>query len=126
MMALTVLPITAVYHGSHYYISFLVNSQYLVAALSDPFSAGANYLRLVDYQVTTGYLGDIASVRKIWLTQAGLVVFGHILAVLMAHYLIARQFPSGKDAIAFHVPIAIFMAAYTWFGLWLLAAPKGA
>ena len=126
MMALTVLPITAVYHGSHYYISFLVNSQYLVAALSDPFSAGANYLRLVDYQVTTGYLGDIASVRKIWLTQAGLVVFGHILAVLTAHYLIARQFPSRKDAIAFHVPIAIFMAAYTWFGLWLLAAPKGA
>ena len=29
MVALTVLPITAVYHGSHYYISFLVNSQYL-------------------------------------------------------------------------------------------------
>ena len=65
MIALTVLPITAVYHGSHYYISFLVNSQYLVAALSDPFSTGANYLGLVDYQVTTGYLGDIPCAQNL-------------------------------------------------------------
>ena len=125
-ITVTALPITAVYHGSHYYISFLVNSQYLAAALSDPLANGNNLLGLTDYQVTTGYLADIASVRRIWLTQAGLVVCGHILAVLMAHYLIARHFSARKDAIAFHVPVAIFMAAYTWFGLWLLAAPKGA
>lgn len=125
-MALTVLPITAVYHGSHYYTSYLINSQYLVAALSDPLANGANLLGLENYQVTTGYLGDVESVRKIWLTQAGMVVFGHVLAVLMAHYLIAKAFSSRQEAIIFHIPVAIFMAAYTWFGLWLLAAPKGA
>jgi len=125
-LAISVLPITAAYHGSHYFISFLVNSQYLIAALSDPFANGFNYLGLENYQVTTGYLGEVSSVRRIWLTQAGMVVFGHILAVLMAHYLIARAFDSRKEAMKFHLPIAVFMATYTWFGLWLLAAPKGA
>ncbi len=125
-LALTILPITAVYHGSHYLLSYLVNSQYLVAALSDPLANGSNLLGLHNYQVTTGYLGEVASVRRIWLTQATMVVSGHIIAVLMAHHIIAKAFVSRKQAIIFHIPIAIFMALYTWFGLWLLAAPKGA
>ena len=104
----------------------MVNGQYLIAALSDPLASGANYLGLKNFQVTTGYLNDVESVRKIWLTQAGVVIFGHIIAVLMAHYVIAQRFEARREAILFHIPVAGFMAAYTWFGLWLLAAPKGA
>jgi len=125
-LAISVLPITAVYHASHYMTSFMVNGQYLIAALSDPFANGSNLLGLENYQVTTGYLNDVESVRKIWLTQASVVVIGHVIAVLMAHYVIAQHFVERKKAIVFHIPIAVFMAAYTWFGLWLLAAPKGA
>lgn len=125
-LAISVLPIAAVYHGSHYLTSLMINGQYLLIAFSDPLANGSNYLGIENYQVTTGYLNDIASVRKIWLSQAGLVVFGHIVAVLMAHFAIAQCVGGRKDAIIFHIPIAIFMAGYTWFGLWLLAAPKGA
>lgn len=125
-VAFSLLPITIVYHGSHYLTSFMVNGQYLIAAISDPLANGSNYLALTDYQVTTGYLNQLSSIEKIWLTQAGMVVVGHIIAVLMAHFAIAKHFNRRKDATLFHIPIAIFMAAYTWFGLWLLAAPKGA
>lgn len=126
LLSITVLPITAVYHGSHYLTSFMINGQYLVAALSDPLADGSNLLGLENYQVTTGYLNDVASVRRIWLSQAGLIVFGHVTGVLMAHFLIAKSFPVRKEALMFHIPFAVFMAGYTWFGLWLLAAPKGA
>lgn len=125
-LAISVLPIAAVYHASHYLTTSMVNGQYLIAALSDPLGNGSNILGLENYQVTTGYLNEIASVRRIWLSQASLVVFGHIIAVLMAHYVIAKHFNAWKDVVIFHIPIALFMATYTWFGLWLLAAPKGA
>lgn len=126
ILAISVLPIAAVYHGSHYMTSYMINSQYLVVALSDPLANGSNILGLDNLQITTGYLNEVASVRRIWLTQASLVVFGHVIAVLMAHFVIMQKIPDRKDAIIFHIPIAIFMAGYTWFGLWLLAAPKGA
>lgn len=126
VLAISVLPIAAVYHASHYLTTLMVNGQYLIAALSDPLGNGSNYLGLENYQVTTGYLNDVASVKRIWITQASLVVFGHIIAVLMAHFVIAERFKTWKEAAFFHIPIAIFMATYTWFGLWLLAAPKGA
>lgn len=125
-LAISVLPIAAVYHGSHYLTSFMVNGQYLIAALSDPLANGSNLLGLVNYQVTTGYLNEMASVQRIWLSQASIVVIGHVIAVLMAHFAISQRFPDRKEAVIFHIPIAIFMAGYTWFGLWLLAAPKGA
>ncbi len=126
VLAISVLPIAAVYHASHYLTTLMINGQYLIAALSDPLGNGSNYLGLENYQVTTGYLNEVASVRRIWLTQASLVVFGHVIAVLMAHYVIAERFKTWKEAAFFHIPIAVFMATYTWFGLWLLAAPKGA
>jgi hypothetical protein len=125
-LCLTVLPIALAYHGSHFLVSFLVNGQYVIAALSDPLATGADYLGLDNYQVTTGFLNSRDSVRRIWLTQAGLIVTGHILAVLMAHATIARLFRSGRQLLLCHTPIALFMVAYTWFGLWLLAAPRGA
>lgn len=125
-LSLTVLPIAIAYHGSHYLVTFLVNGQYVIAALSDPLARGANYLGLENYQVTTGFLNSQDSVRRIWLSQAGLIVIGHILAVLMAHSIITRLYTVRRQVLLCHMPIALFMIAYTWFGLWLLAAPRGA
>jgi len=125
-LAITVIPIAIAYHGSHYLVSFLVNGQYVIAALSDPLARGANYLGLENYQVTTGFLKTQDSVRRIWLSQAGLIVIGHILAVLMAHSVVSKHFNNTRQVLLCHAPIALFMIAYTWFGLWLLAAPRGA
>lgn len=125
-LAISILPIAVVYHGSHYLVAFMVNGQYLLAALADPLAQGSNYFGLKTYPVTTGFLNYMPTVRLIWLSQATFVVLGHITAVLMAHYAIAKLYPQRRSALLFHLPIAVFMALYTWFGLWLLAAPKGA
>ncbi|MEM7318644.1 MAG: hypothetical protein AAF408_06425 [Pseudomonadota bacterium] len=120
-----VLPIALAYHISHFLVSFLIGGQYLLAAIGDPQAQGANFLGLGTVRVTTGFLNTTESVRLIWLTQAGVVVAGHILSVLVSHHLMLRLYGRNRTAILSQIPMGIFMIFYTWFGLWLLAAPRG-
>jgi hypothetical protein len=122
----TLLPIALGYHIAHYLTAFLVDGQYALAAASDPLGRGADLLGLGDFHVTTGFFNSPSSVQAIWLTQAGAVVAGHILAVLLAHATAVRYFGSSRSAALSQVPLALFMIGYTFFGLWLLASPRGA
>lgn len=125
-LAPSVLPIALVYHVAHYLPSFLVSVQYTVAALSDPFARGADWLGLAPFRVTTGFFNRIDTVRLIWTTQAGLVVLGHVWSVLLAHRLATDLFAGHRRAAVATLPLSVFMIAYTFLGLWLLAAPRGA
>lgn len=125
-LALAMLPIALVYHVAHYLPSFLVSIQYTIAALSDPLNRGADLLGLGDFRVTTGFFNRLDTVRPIWLTQAGLVVFGHVWSVLLAHRIALDLFGKGRQAAWATLPLSLFMIAYTFLGLWLLATPRGA
>jgi len=125
LFAPTILPIALGYHIAHYFTSFLVDGQYALVALSDPLATGADLLGLGHHFVSTGFFNSQASVRAIWLTQAGAVVAGHILAVMLAHAIALRHFGSNKRAALSQAPLALFMVLYTLFGLWLLASPRG-
>jgi hypothetical protein len=119
------LPIVAAYHFAHYLTSLLVDGQYLLAALSDPFGLGADLLGLGDFQVTAGFLATRDSVRFIWLAQAGAVVAGHVLAILVSHGVALDMFRESRRAVISQIPVSLFMVLYTFFGLWLLASPRG-
>ncbi len=125
-LALSLLPIALVYHIAHYLPSFLVGIQYTLAALTDPLNTGADLLGLGEFRVTTGFFNRLDTVRPIWLTQAGLVVFGHVWSVLLAHRIGLDLFGTGRRAAWATLPLSLFMIAYTFLGLWLLAAPRGA
>ena len=125
-LALAVLPIALAYHIAHYLTAFLVNSQYALAAFSDPLASGADLLGIQPFYVTTGFFNHIDSVRIIWLTQAGAVVIGHVWSVLLAHRMLLDLFADARRAALATLPLSLFMIAYTMLGLWLLAAPKGA
>lgn len=125
-LALTLLPIAAAYHVAHFQVAFLVNGQYLLAALNDPFSTGADIFGLEPFYVTTGFLNTTYTVRIIWLSQAFIIVAGHMLAIMLSHAIALDLFKDGRKAIISQIPPAIFMILYTLFGLWLLAAPRGA
>jgi len=125
LFAPSILPIALGYHIAHYFSSFLVESQYVLAVINDPLDRGADLLGLGRFYVTTGFFNTHDSARTIWLTQAGAVVLGHILAILMAHAIAVRQFGSNRRAAASQAPLAVFMVLYTFFGLWLLASPRG-
>lgn len=125
-LALSVMPIAFGYHVAHYLPSFLVNGQYAMIALNDPFGTGADLLGLQGAHVTTGFFNRLESVRLIWLTQAGAVVIGHVWAVVLAHRIALDLFSSPRRALMATLPLSLFMVAYTFLGLWLLAAPRGA
>ena len=80
---------------------------------------------LEGFHVTTGFFKHRESMRMIWLTQAAIIVFGHVLAVILAHANAAQAYGGIRRAFTAGLPLALFMILYTWLGLWLLAAPKG-
>ena len=124
-LAPSMLPIALGYHVAHYLPSFLVDIQYAVAAATDPWANGADWLGLGTFYVTTGFFNTQDTVRVIWMSQAAAVVLGHVLAVLLAHLMAARLFAVHRLAALSQAPLALFMVGYTLFGLWLLASPRG-
>ncbi|MEM8916384.1 MAG: hypothetical protein AAGC83_11130, partial [Pseudomonadota bacterium] len=124
--ALSMIPIAFVYHFAHYLTAALVNFQYALAALSDPLGRGWDLIGLGTYYVTTSFFNTQATVQTIWLTQAGAVVLGHIMSVLVGHAIAERLLGDARRAAISQLPLSVFMIAYTLFGLWLLASPRGA
>ncbi|MEM9522531.1 MAG: hypothetical protein AAF982_00815 [Pseudomonadota bacterium] len=125
-MAVGVLPIALAYHIAHYLTSFLVTIQYTLAGTSDPFATGTDWLGIQPFYVTTGFFNRIDSVRVIWSTQAGVVVLGHVWSVLLSHRIALSIQPDPRKAARLTLPLSILMIGYTFLGLWLLAAPRGA
>lgn len=125
LFAPSILPIALGYHVAHYLTSFMVDGQYALKAASDPLSNGADLLGLGQFYVTTGFFNTPGTVRLIWLSQAGAVVLGHVIAILLAHALALQAFGTHRRAALSQAPLALFMVLYTFFGLWLLASPRG-
>lgn len=119
LYAPTLLPIALAYHIAHYLTAFLLDGQYVLAAI-------ARALGLSDLTISAGFLNTPGPVKLIWMTQAGAVVAGHVIAILLAHALAMRAGEGRRRAVLGQVPLALFMVAYTVFGLWLLATPRGA
>ena len=124
MFAPTVLPIALGYHIAHYYTAFLVEGQYLWVMIEGALEAGHDHAGH-DHGITTGFFNTTDTMRAIWLTQAGAVVVGHVIAVMLAHAVALRVFGTARRALLSQAPLALFMIGYTFFGLWLLASPRG-
>lgn len=122
-LALSLVPIALGYHLAHYLTVLLVNGQYLLAMLNDPLARGADLLGLGHVHVTTSFFNRLETVRLIWLAQGGAIVLGHVLAVLVAHAIARDMLGDDRRAALSQLPVAVFMTAYTWLGLWILAAP---
>lgn len=118
-LALAITPIALGYHLAHYLPLLLVDGQYALAA-------AAGLLGLGEVHVTTSFFNTAGTVRLIWLTQAGAIVAGHIVAVAVAHRLALELFPDPRRAALSQIPLSALMVLYTLFGLWLLASPTGA
>lgn len=122
----SIVPIALAYHFSHYLTVLLVNGQYALVALSDPFAAGWNLFGTANMQVVTGVTLGAEAAWVVWNLQAGAIVGGHVLAVLAAHRIATRLHPEPGKAALSELPLTILMVAYTVFGLWLLSTPTGA
>lgn len=115
----SLLPIALVYHITHYYTLILTQGVKIVSLLSDPFGWGWNLFGTAGL-FRAPFLPDLGLV---WHTQVGLILFGHIVSVWIAHVEALRLFPSRGRALLSQIPMLLLMVAFTTFGLWILAQP---
>jgi hypothetical protein len=115
----TLIPIAIGYHVAHYLLFLLVQGQYIVPLISDPFGSGWNLFG------TAGYRPDIALVgaRFAWYTAVGAVLLGHIVAVYLAHLRAMRVFDARAAVLRSQVPLTALMMVYTFVSLSILAEP---
>lgn len=123
LMVWSLVPIALAYHFSHYLTALLVNGQYALVALSDPFSNGWNLFGTAGFEVGVGVVASYESAWALWNAQAAAIIGGHVLAVLIAHALAFRLHPAPARAMLSQLPLTVLMVAYTVFGLWLLSTP---
>jgi hypothetical protein len=117
--ALTLVPIAIGYHVAHYLVFLLLQGQYIIPLLSDPFGRGW------DLFGTAGYRVDIAlaSARFSWYVALGAIVGGHLIAVYLAHRRALMVFTPARIAIATQAPLTALMIVYTFVGLSIMAEP---
>lgn len=120
----SLVPITSAYHLAHYLPSLVIDVQYALAALADPFASRQGLFGAPHLQVHAGILMGADRVFLVWNLQAFAIVGGHLLAVLVAHVMAFRLHGSAKQAARSQLPLAVLMVFYTVFGLWLLSAPN--
>lgn len=117
--AFTLVPIAIGYHVAHYFAFLLVQGQYIIPLLSDPFGYGWNLFG------TAGYRVDIALVgaRFAWYAALAAVLIGHIAAVHLAHRKAMQTFEGWGIALRSQVPLTALMVVYTFVSLSILAEP---
>ncbi len=123
LLVWSIVPIALAYHFSHYLAALLVNGQYALVALSDPFSKGWNLFGTAGFQVGAGVVAGYESAWALWNVQAAAIICGHVLAVLIAHALAFRLNSTPWRAMLGQLPLTVLMVGYTVFGLWLLSTP---
>lgn len=126
LLVWSIVPIALAYHFSHYLTVLLVNGQYAMVALADPFARGWSLLGATDGHVQAGITAGSDAAWWIWNLQAGAIIVGHILAVLIAHGLASRLYPTTRATALSQLPLTALMIGYTIFGLWLLSTPAAA
>jgi len=122
----SIVPIALAYHFSHYLTALLVNGQYALVAVSDPFSLGWNLFGTAHMPVMAAIAAGSDAAWLVWNAQATAIVAGHVLAVLAAHMLAFRLHDTPRAAALSQLPLTVLMIAYTVFGLWLLSTPTAA
>ena len=113
------VPIAIGYHVAHYLTFLLVQGQYIIPLVSDPFGYGW------DLFGTAGYRVDIAIVgaRFAWYAALAAVLIGHIAAVYLAHRKAMAMFTGWGLALRSQVPLTALMVVYTFVSLSILAEP---
>ncbi|TJY58823.1 hypothetical protein E4T66_14575 [Sinimarinibacterium sp. CAU 1509] len=117
--AFSLLPIALVYNITHYYTLILTQGVKIISLLSDPFGYGWNLFGTAGL-LRAPILPDLGTV---WHTQVGLILFGHIVSVWLAHVEALRTFPTPRRALLSQLPMLLLMVAFTTAGLWILAQP---
>ena len=109
----TVLPIAAAYEVAH-------NYPYVIRNLGQLTIVSVRWIRPgVESVSLLGWL----SLPVFWGSQVVLIVLGHVIAVVAAHYVAVNRYDSPVAARRGHLPLVVLMVGYTVLSLWIISQP---
>ncbi|MGH2847073.1 MAG: hypothetical protein ACRDL0_13815 [Thermoleophilaceae bacterium] len=107
----SLIPIAAVYFIAHYFLYLFYVGQLTPGVVLDPLGQGW----VANYRPWTGVPGAV-----VWTLQAGVIVWGHVVAVITAHRISLRAKGRVRAALVSQLPLVTLMVTYTFSGLLVL------
>lgn len=115
----SLLPIAIAYEVAHYASTLAIEGQRILYLLSDPFGRGWDMFGTAGYQIRY----TVLDLKMLWHVQVGLIVLGHVIAVVIAHAVAERFFKDSRTALISQYPMLALMVAYSCLSLWIMAQP---
>lgn len=114
---LPLVPIAAAYLVAHYFSLLVIQGQFVVTLVSDPFGKGW------DLFGTRSFAPDLAivSTTTVWYVQVVALVVGHVAGLAIAHDRAVALFEDRRAALRSQYPMLALMVLYTVGGLWVLS-----
>ncbi|MDQ5821318.1 MAG: fenitrothion hydrolase [Actinomycetota bacterium] len=113
----SLIPIALVYAVAHYLTFFVIQGQFAIPLLSDPFGRGWDLLGTSDFRPKL----DVFTPNQTWYIQVGVLVAGHVVALVVAHDRAVALVRSAATAARSQYAMLALMVFYTVGGMWLLS-----
>src|SRR3712207_5423944 len=113
----SLIPIALVYVAAHYLTFLLFEGQGILSLASDPLGEGWDLFGSADRAIDFG----VISQNGAWYVQVGLVIAGHVAALLLAHDRALTLYDDARRAARSQYWMLAVMIGFTTLALWLLA-----
>ena len=113
----SLVPIALVYVAAHYLTFLLFEGQAIGYLASDPFGRGWDLLGTAAAGIDFG----VISQNQAWYAQVGLVIAGHVAALVLAHDRALTLYGQAQTAVRSQYWMLGIMVGFTSLALWLLA-----
>jgi hypothetical protein len=113
----SLVPIAFVYAAAHYMTLLLFQGQAVWFLASDPLGEGDDFFGTADRAIDYGVIGANAT----WYWQVGLVVAGHLAALMLAHDRALALYREAREAVRSQYWMLGIMVGFTTLALWLLS-----
>jgi len=113
---LPLVPIAAAYMTAHYFTLAVIQGQFIIPLISDPFGRGWDLFGTVDFAPDL----SIVTYETVWYVQVGALVIGHVAGLAIAHDRAVVVFHDRRTSLEAQLPMLGLMVLYTLGGMWLL------
>lgn len=110
------VPIAAAYMVAHYFTLAIIQGQFVIPLISDPFGRGWDLFGTVDFAPNLA----IVTYETVWYVQVGALVIGHVAGLAIAHDRAVVVFHDRRTSLEAQLPMLGLMVLYTLMGMWLL------
>jgi len=113
----SLVPIAFVYVAAHYLTLLLFQGQATFYLASDPFAEGWDLFGTADRAIDYSFLSQ----NLTWYLQVGVVVVGHVAALVLAHDRALALYREARLAVRSQYWMLAVMVGFTSLALWLLS-----